>query len=196
MVQHRPRPEHRAAFPAHVTLRVRKNIPSLRLERTFGAVRTAIARSSSARFRVLHFSAQSDHMHLIVEAEDSHALSIGLAALKIRVARAINRILRRSGAVWADRYHARALRTPREVRAALVYVLQNWKKHIRHVRGLDGRSSAAWFDGWGERPTPPIEDSPVVAPRSWLASVGWRRCSVGPLRKDEAPRGAADGPLI
>jgi hypothetical protein len=136
------------------------------------AVRAAIARASSARFRVLHFSAQSDHLHLLVEADDSRALSIGVAALKIRVARAINRRLRRSGAVWAERYHARALRTPREVRAGLVYVLHNWKKHIRNVRGLDGRSSAAWFDGWADRPTSPIEDSPVVAPRSWLAVVG------------------------
>jgi len=195
-VQHRQRPEHRAAFPVHVTLRARRGIPSLRLERTFRAVRAALARSSSARFRVLHFSAQSDHIHLIVEAEDTRALSSGVAALKIRVARAINRARGRSGAVWAGRYHAGALRTPREVRAGLVYVLQNWRKHIRHVRGFDGRSSAPWFDGWAERPTPPIKDSPVVAPRSWLAAVGWRRCTVGPLRKDEAPRGAADGPLI
>lgn len=117
MVQHRPRPEHRAAFPVHVTLRARRGLPSLRLERTFAAVRASIARASSARFRVLHFSAQTDHIHLLVEADDSRALSIGVAALKIRVARAINRNLRRSGAVWAERYHARALRTPREMRA-------------------------------------------------------------------------------
>jgi REP element-mobilizing transposase RayT len=196
MVQHRQRPEHRAAFPVHVTLRARRDIPSLRLERTFVPVRTAISRSSHARFRVLHFSIQSDYAHLIVEADTATALSCGIAALKIRVARGINRVLGRRGAVWADRYHARPLRTPREMRAALVYVLQNWKKHIRHVRGLDGRSSAAWFDGWAERPAPPLESSPVVAPRSWLAATGWRRCAVGPLRKDDTPQGAPEGPLI
>jgi hypothetical protein len=195
-VQHRPRPEHRAAFPVHVTLRARRHIPSLRLERTFAAVRTAISRSSHAHFRVLHFSVQSDRAHLIVEADTTPALSLGIAALKIRVARGINRALRRRGPVWADRYHARPLRTPREVRAGLVYVLQNWKKHIRHVRGLDGRSSAAWFDGRAGHPAPPVENRPVAAPRTWLAATGWRRCTVGPLRKDEAPQSAPDGPLI
>jgi REP element-mobilizing transposase RayT len=159
-------------------------------------VRTAISRSSHTRFRVLHFSVQSDHTHLIVEAETTLALSLGIAALKIRIARGINRALRRRGPVWADRYHSRPLRTPREVRAALLYVLQNWKKHIRHVRGLDRRSSAAWFDGWAERPASPADPSPVAAPRTWLAATGWRRCTVGPLRKDEAPQSAPDGPLI
>jgi REP element-mobilizing transposase RayT len=195
-VQHRRRPEHRAAFPVHVTLRARRHIPSLRLERTFAAVRTAIACSSDAAFRVLHFSIQSDHTHLIVEADTSPALSVGIAALKIRAARGINRALGRRGAVWADRYHARALRTPREVRAGLVYVLQNWKKHIRHAHGLDGRSSAAWFDGWAEPPLRPATFSPVVPPRTWLATIGWRRRTVGPLRKDEAPQSGPDGPLI
>jgi len=195
-VQHRPRPEHRAAFPVHVTLRARRQIPSLRLERTFAAVRAAIAHSSDAHFRVLHFSIQSDHAHLIVEADSSPTLSLGIAALKIRAARGINRALRRRGAVWADRYHARALRTPREMRAGIVYVLQNWKKHIRHAQGLDGRSSAAWFDGWTERPTPPVGASPVAPPRTWLGTIGWRRCTVGPLRKDEAPQSGPDGPLI
>jgi REP element-mobilizing transposase RayT len=180
----------------HVNVRARRSIPSLRLERTFAAVRDAIARSSTRSFRILHFSVQSDHVHLIVEADDTRSLSRGMAALKIRVARGINRACSRRGVVWADRYHARALRTPKEVRAGLVYVLQNWKKHIRHVQGLDGRSSAAWFDGWVERPTPPAERSPVAAPRTWLAARGWRRCTVGPLRKDEAPRGGPDGPLI
>ena len=195
-VQHRPRPEHRASFPVHVTLRARRHIPSLRLERTFAAVRAALSRSSHAQFRVLHFSVQSDHAHLIVEADSTTALSLGLAALKIRVARGINRALRRRGPVWADRYHARPLRTPQEVRAGLVYVLHNWKEHIRHVQGLDGRSSATWFDGWAERPAPPADPSPVVAPRTWLAATGWRRGTVGPLRKDEAPQSAPDGPLI
>jgi REP element-mobilizing transposase RayT len=153
----------------------------------FAAARSAIALSSGAKFRILQFSVQSDHLHLIVEADDGHALSLGIAALKIRIARNINRLLARRGAVWADRYHARALRTPTEVRAGLIYVLQNWKKHIRHVQGLDGRSSAAWFDGWKERPVPPAEEPPVAAPRTWLAAIGWRRHTVGPIRKDEAP---------
>jgi hypothetical protein len=105
-----------------------------------------------------------------------------LQGLAIRAARAVNRALGRRGAVWADRYHAHALRTPREMRNAIVYVLQNcaWVKHVPGARGVDLRSSAPWFDGWREmrsifRSGPCPHSAPVTAPRTWLARLGWRR---------------------
>jgi putative transposase len=186
-VRHRRRPEHRAAFPVHVTLRARRNVPSLRNQRMFAVVVVAIRAASNDRFRILQFSVQEDHVHFIVEADDTKALSLGVAALKIRIARRINRSLSRRGALWADRYHVRALRSPREVRLGFVYVLQNWKKHVRGARGLDGRSSARWFDGWAERVEPPPGTSAVARPTTWLAAIGWRRCTEGPLRSDERP---------
>jgi len=85
---------------------------------------------------------QDDHLHLIVEADDTQVLARGLRGLAIRVARAVNRALNRRGAVWGDRYHARALTSPRAVRNALVYVMPRsvaqcfawlatvgWRKH-------------------------------------------------------------------
>jgi len=99
----------------------------------------------------------------------------------------VNRVLERRGSVWGDRYHSRELRTPREVRNALVYVLNNWRKHEPAARGLDPRSSAAWFGGWqkprGGRPGP----SPVGVPLTWLASIGWKLR--GLIGVDERPRG-------
>ena len=109
-----------------------------------------------------------------------------MQCLAIRVAKAINRALRRRGHVWDGRYHSHALRSPREVRNAIVYVLQNARKHIRGARGLDPRSSAAWFDGWRGFVPIPLIGAPVVAARTWLASVGWR-CH-GLLDPREAPR--------
>ena len=91
-------------------------------------------RRLEAGFGSLHFSVQSNHVHLMVEARDKAHLSKGMRGLAIRVALAVNRALRRRGRVWSDRYHARALRTPREVRNGLVYVLANWKKHLRVPR--------------------------------------------------------------
>jgi hypothetical protein len=81
------------------------------------------------------------------------------------VAKAVNRLLRRHGALWGDRYHARQLETPSEVRRALVFVLQNWKKHVPGARGLDPRSSAAWFDGW-QTPPPPSRERRRCGPRA------------------------------
>jgi hypothetical protein len=83
-----------------------------------------------------------------VEADEPPRFERGVRGLAIRVAKAVNRALGRRGRVWADRYHAHLLRTPREVRNALVYVLNNFRKHVRGARGLDPRSSARWFDGW------------------------------------------------
>lgn len=185
-VAHRPRPIHDACCPAHVTLRAVPELPSLRGDALFAALRTALTRASTATFRVLEFSVQADHLHLLVEADGSRALSRGLQGFAVRAAKAVNRTLRRRGTVWADRFRARALRTPREVRNAIVYVLNNFKKHMPGARGLDPRSSAPWFAGWRIRMRPPPGAAPVVAPRTWLARVGWLRG--GRLDPDERPR--------
>ncbi|HVT09955.1 MAG TPA: transposase [Polyangia bacterium] len=160
----------------------------MRSPRRYGALEPAIASASRTDFRVVHFSVQGDHVHLIVEARDKVALSSGLRGLSIRAARALNRAACRSGPVWADRYHARDLSTPREVRHALCYVLHNSRKHGRPVVYVDPCSSARWFDGW--RDHDPIFDfaadpPPVARPRTWLLTTGWRRH--GLLRLDEKP---------
>jgi hypothetical protein len=131
--------------------------------------------ASEEKFRVLHFSVQVDHVHLLVEAEGTSSLRGGIQGLAIRIARAIDRACARRGRVWGDRYHARILRTPREVRHALVYVLANWRRHIPATSGLDPCSSARAFVGW--RNGKPIGDGdvPIASARTWLARVGWRR---------------------
>jgi len=129
----------------------------------------------SRGFSDSHFTVQDDHFHLIVEADDSQALGRGLRGLAIRVARAVNRALGRRGAVWGDRYHARALTSPRAMRHALVYVMMNRRKHCVGERGLDPCSSAPWFTGWRQAVPLPRMASPVVRARTWLAAIGWRR---------------------
>jgi len=159
-----------------VTLRASDMVRCLRADRVFPAVRRAITAASREGFRVIQFSAQDDHLHLLIEAADAKRLSGGIAGLAIRVARAVNRALGRRGAVWSGRYHARAITTPRALRYAIVYILFNRRKHCAGEVGLDPCSSAPWFAGWREPPAParPLQPSPVVTARTWLASVGWR----------------------
>jgi REP element-mobilizing transposase RayT len=187
MVPHRRRVAHDPRCPVHVTLRAAAGLPSLRGQKPFAAIRRAFAAASRNGFRLLHFSVQSDHLHLVVEADAPTRLARGVQGLAIRVARAVNRVLRRCGRVWAGRYHARMLATPREVRNALVYVLQNWRKHVPGADGLDPRSSASGFAGWMTALPRTLTVEPVVAARTWLASVGWRRHGLLGLR--ELPRG-------
>ena len=92
------------------------------------------------------------------------------------MARALNRLWKRMGSVFADRYHDRILQSPREVWNALRYVLCNARKHgawtsaTRH----DPFSSAAWFDGWRGGPQRVEEPSPAAGARTWLLRDGWR----------------------
>jgi hypothetical protein len=120
---------------------------------------------------------QDNHVHLIVEAEDRAALLSSVRGLMVRIARRVNRLLRRRGRFWADRWHGRDLEGPRQVRNALVYVLQNHKKHARSA-GLDPLSSAGSFDGFASALPgtfrsigPPC----AAAAKTWLLRVGWRR---------------------
>src|SRR5207249_1642595 len=131
--------------------------------RVFLAMLRAISTASRAHFRIVHFSVQTNHVHVLVEAEGTRALRRGMQGLGIRLAKAINRLLQRRGRVWSDRYHARALRTPREVRHGLVYVLLNGRKHRVSGRGIDPCSSGAWFLGWRGRIEPPRGLRPVAS---------------------------------
>ena len=172
----------------HVTLRVRPGLPSLRGGALVREWRRSLAEvSERGSFRVAHYSLQGDHANLIVEAQGKDALACGMKSIGARLARAVNRVARRSGPVLDGRYHHRSLRSPREVRRALAYVLLNARRHLARSRGisrtatahLDGASSARWFDGWRPEVARRIPEAraprEVASPRSWLLRVGWRR---------------------
>jgi REP element-mobilizing transposase RayT len=182
-----PRPAHDASHPVHVTLRARREAGSLRARDVFPHLRDTIGKASSGRFRVVHFSVQRDHVQLLVEANAREALIRGLQGLAIRLARAVNRARRRTGKVWADRYDARPLRTPREVRDALVYLLMNWRKQRAGQGEVDPCSSAVYLRGWRDRGYLVLgRTPPVVPPHTWLLRVGWRRH--GPLDVRDRPK--------
>ena len=183
-VPHTTRPSVSRHHPHHVTLRIVDGLPTLRQEALVKTLRRALA-AGKERFglRVVHYSIQHNHLHCVVEAVDRRALTRGMHGLGIRMAHAINRVLTRHGRVVGDRYHARALRTPREVRNVLAYVLLNWRKHSRSaLEGWDLASSAVAFDGWSEGSPHDIASDVLreieatrVPPDRWLLKTGWRR---------------------
>jgi REP element-mobilizing transposase RayT len=187
---HRSRDDFSPSHPSLVTLKVRRGIGSIRRWRVVRAIEASFRRACArAGFRLIHYSIQRDHVHLIVEAEDRHALGRAMKSIAARLAVAINKALGRKGRVLADRYHQSVLRCPRQVRNALAYVLLNARRHAakRRVRlafasVLDAASSARWFDGWrpdvalDRSPPHPLDTAPAVArPTLWLLTQGWRR---------------------
>jgi len=164
----------------------------------------AAFRRGKERFglRLVHFSVQRNHLHLIVEAGDKRALARGLQGLAVRLARGLNRLFVRRGKLFADRYHASVLDKPKKVRNALRYVLANAKHHMRPERRralrrgwTDACSSAEFFAGYRDRPVSHAAAArsragpaaPVVAAHSWLLRKGWRRHGLLRLAEGPAP---------
>src|SRR5678816_3576587 len=194
-LRHTARPKLAQGNPVHVTMRLERGLPSLRSQVVAAAFRTALRRASKEGLRIVHYSLQRDHIHLIVEAPDKKRLSGGMCGLASGFARRVNGLRGTRGRIFADRYHRRDLKSPREVRNALVYVIQNGAKH-RVASGVDTFSSAAFFDGWANDANvelarlraalSPDEPSPVATPRFWLLAVGWKRH--GLVSSHERPR--------
>jgi REP element-mobilizing transposase RayT len=190
-VSHARRAALAARFPVLVTLRLREGLPSLRYDDSHAVLKQALAAGSREEFRVVHYSLQSNHVHVLVESKDARALSRGMTGLAVRLARGLNRLWRRVGRVFSDRYHSLVLRTPRAVRSALVYLLQNARKHgAWTARRPDIYSSGAEFDGWKGMQWNLAESSAgfLGRARTWLLAVGWRRHGLIDVR--EAPAAA------
>ncbi len=193
-VRHRSRPNLASRYPCHVTLRVREGVPSLRAPAFVRAFEETLARGCDrGEFRVVHYALLRDHAHLIVEAKDRGALGRGMKSFTRRMLGAMGSAFGWRGGLLADRYHMRVLKTPREVRNAIRYVLLNAARHrgTPLKRNIDLASSGRWFDGWVRgtvRVTPDVGARAVARAHTWLLSTGWRRH--GLLDPSEVPGSA------
>ncbi|MCY2959361.1 MAG: hypothetical protein NTY35_04280 [Planctomycetota bacterium] len=188
LVAHAPRARVTRHTPVFVTTKLVEGLPNLRRESTLALLRRTLAAGADRfGFRLVEYSIQSTHLHFVVEAQNERALGRGMKGLLVRLAKALNRAWERRGRVIQDRYHARVLKTPREVRQVLVYALHNARKHGARILGIDACSSGPWFEGWADRS--PRTDRPLPRAKSWLLSFGWTRG--GLISTREAPRGGA-----
>jgi putative transposase len=159
-IPHLPRARLRR-LPIHVSWRVRKTVWNLRSRRCFRRLEEAFwAACDRFGMRITHFSVMGNHLHLIVEAEDHACLSRGMQGLGVRIAKKLNRVMGRKGAVLADRYFSRVLKTPSHVRRAVHYVLRNHVKHfdLAEIAPPDKYASDGYRAG----------EAPVVPPMTLL----------------------------
>jgi putative transposase len=169
----------------------------LRRGPTYRAIERALRHTlREFAFRVVHTSIQHNHLHFLIEADHKAALSHGMRSLTICAARAINAVCGRKGRVFAYRYNAKPITSPRQMRNALSYVLNNWRRHQEHLRSpaagrsrLDPYSTAIRFGGWREPPKMTVTGEyvplPAAEPQTWLLRVGWQMH--GPISSYEVP---------
>lgn len=196
--------------PLLVTLKLGRCLPFLRYRGAEVLIGNRIRAAQRPTFRIVHFSIQADHLHLIVEADSSEDLANGMKGLGGSIAKNLNKLWHRRGKVFPERYHCVVLESLRQVRNALKYVLNNHLKHAAEAlsfkavgartstivrmaswlahAGPDPFSSGRYFDGWKGR-APEVsagsDDAPVVM-GGWKLQVGWKR-QYGAIGVDEVP---------
>ena len=168
LVAHRSREPFGRRSPLHVTLRMAPHVYNLRSRRSLRVIQRALL-AGGHRFevRVVQASVQGNHVHLLVEAPDQLALARAIKGLSVRVARGLNRLMNGDGRVLADRYHARQLRSPSEVRSVMHYIRYNHQHHGLSRAVVDEYSSDGLLRGI------------LPAATLWVLTVGWRRGRVG-----------------
>ena len=202
--RHKTREVFKPNHPVHVILRVAPDVVSLRGFGLYQALRAALVTTYARNcIRIVHISIQGTHIHLLVEANNRMSLARGMQGFEIAAARHINAAVtrrtgvRRTGTVFPDRYHAVIIRTPRQARSNVAYVLNNWHKHGESQKGaarqwpIDLFSSAPSFNGFDDFDPRAVEwpptyfPLPVWEPRTWLLSTGWKKH--GLVRTTEVP---------
>jgi REP element-mobilizing transposase RayT len=185
-VKHRPRAEFARRMPVLVTQRLVGSCPSLRRAPVLALFKRLVVKLADERFAVVHWSLQSNHVHLICEADTSVVLARKLGGFFAQLAKELNKLWKRKGEVFSDRFASRVLGGPTEVRAALVYTVQNAHKHgAWHGRGPDHYSSGSEFDEWADFSA---QSSRLPRAKTWLLNVGWRRFGLIALLEGTATR--------
>jgi REP element-mobilizing transposase RayT len=145
-------------------MRMAPRVYNLRSRRSLYALQPALC-CGSDRFgvRVVQLSMQGNHLHLLVEAPDQIALSRAMKGLAVRLARALNKMMGTAGRVLGERYHARRLTSPTQVRSVMHYIRYNHRHHGLSQAVVDEYSSDGRFAGL------------LPAATLWVLTVGWRR---------------------
>ena len=187
-VTHNKRPSGCGA--AHAVLKLARGLPSLRRPGTYRVVERAVRKSQRKDFTIIEFTAVDNHIHLVVEADNAKALTLGMQGFTIRLAKNLNASWGRRGKVFPERYFARFVEKINEVWRLLRYVLQNARKHgLALPPGVpDPFSSARWFRWSGYKGRKPLRSSPVERARFLVTQAAFRKpLSLADLPGDRPP---------
>ena len=108
--------------PVHINFRLNQKV---RTEKGLEALKAAISNSQKF-FSVIHYSVQSNHIHLILEAENNQLLTKGMRSFAVTFAKHLGK-----GSIQKERYHLHVLKGKRETQNAFRYVIFNEVHHSK-----------------------------------------------------------------
>ena len=120
-VSHSERQKITRHTPLHINFKYKVFIRNLSM---IEILERACLNASKYEFRVTHYTIQTNHIHLIAEAENNEVLIKGMRSLTNTIVKLVGK-----GSIQTERYHLHVLKTPNEVRNAVQYVLNNDIKH-------------------------------------------------------------------
>jgi REP element-mobilizing transposase RayT len=164
-VPHREREIFERLTPALITIRSEKHVWNLRSQRSFNRLKRALS-AGRDRFgtRIIHFSVQGNHLHLIVESPNEDSLYRSMTGLNVRIARRMNSMMGRTGRVIGERYHAAFLRSRGAAFRAVRYVRENHRKHFAPKENWREGTTTDFFSSWAK---------PIELPRPKTALLKW-----------------------
>ncbi|MDO9181155.1 MAG: transposase [Bacteriovorax sp.] len=140
-IRHISRPRIKRLTALHLTIKVRANKADIKSKKILEALHHAIKRARLKKLKIIHYTLEYNHVHLLVECNDNNILHLGMQALGISFSKAINKIKSLSGGVYKHRYHFRKLATRRELKNVFHYIINNGKKHKRATSMIDPYNS-------------------------------------------------------
>lgn len=133
-VAHRVREKVNHRTPLHINFKFKAYI---RNKQCLKLLKRAILNGRKHGLSIIHFSLQTNHIHLIVEAPTNEILTKGMRSLTVTFAKGLHK-----GKVQIERYHLHVLRSIKETKNAVFYVLFNKQKHEKGTYSkIDGYSS-------------------------------------------------------
>lgn len=128
-IRHIARDEVKSSTPLHLTIKVERSKAGLKNKSIIKVLHSSIKKARLIGLRIIHYTLEFDHVHLLVEADNKAILGKGMQSFGISFSKGINKLKGLSGRVFKTRYHFRKLKTPSEVKNVLNYILGNAVKH-------------------------------------------------------------------
>lgn len=140
-IRHIEREEIFRTTSLHLTIKVRSHKADIKSKLVLRALHHAILRARRKGLKIIHYTLEYNHIHLLVEASDKSVVHQGMQALGISLSKRINKIKGVTGSVYKHRYHLRKITSPRELKNVLHYIFNNGIHHSRTKSILDPYNS-------------------------------------------------------